>query len=365
MSRRLYRFIFITTLIFILLVFIFLIIISFDAAGETDDWKFLDLDFTNKDNIIAAYGGLLGSILSFIAILFVILDLVYQRRQKTLESEEKEEIRLQELRDSLGITKVYVERLHKNNIDQSERALAYASEEMSKPTEMNRMSFFPNTFPKLILEIDRHNIFRALREFKPGNEWKKIFVDLYKIADFYNKSIEEITNKHQIHLNKKYKHNSAIATNLDILIDEVSNVRNDIIGNNTGHHSTLLENPYFLIVNDFKEKTITLTEDRKEKLSSGVNPEEVSSGLSEFRNDIVGPLFTSIMERYRADRSLPSEFNGLLTKAQEYMRQTEKLIKDSTDYANHINYYNKEYLDKESKYQIRLLEISNTLESFV
>ncbi len=240
MSRRLYRFIFITTLIFILLVFIFLIIISFDAAGETDDWKFLDLDFTNKDNIIAAYGGLLGSILSFIAILFVILDLVYQRRQKTLESEEKEEIRLQELRDSLGITKVYVERLHKNNIDQSERAQAYASEEMSKPTEMNRMSFFPNTFPKLILEIDRHNIFRALREFKPGNEWKKIFVDLYKIADFYNKSTEEITNKHQIHLNKKYKHNSAIATNLDILIDEVSNVRNDIIGNNTGHHSTLL-----------------------------------------------------------------------------------------------------------------------------
>ena len=202
MNRRLYRIIFGVTLTTIFFIFLFLIVISFDAAGETDNWKFLDFDFTHKNNIISAYGGLLGSILSFIAILFVVLDLVYQRRQKTLENEEREETRLQELRDSLGITQIYIERLYNNNIEQSKIAENYAREEKEHPTEMNRMSFFPNTFPNLILEVDRQNIFRALREFKPGKDWKKTYVDLFKIADFYNKSTDEISNKHQIHLNK-------------------------------------------------------------------------------------------------------------------------------------------------------------------
>lgn len=364
MSRRLYRFIFGITLIFISIVLIFLIILSFDAARETDNWKFLDFDFTHKNSIITAYGGLLGSILSFVAILFVILDLVYQRRQKTLETEEKEASRIQELKDSLGITQIYTDRLYRNNLEQSETAQKYALEEKEHPTEMNRMSFTPNTFPKLILEVDRQNIFRALRELRPGKDWKKTYVDLFKIADFYSKSTDEISEKHQIHLNKKYKHSSSIATNLDILIDKISNVRNEIIRNNTEHHTLLLQNPLFVIVNDFKERTVVITTERKEKLDSGANPEDVSSGLADFRNLVVGPMFDAIMAFYREGNVLTIEFNELLTLCQEFMRQTEKLMKDSTDYASHINYYDQKYLNETSIYQIRLKEISADLEKF-
>lgn len=63
MTRTLYRWIFGTTLSVILVVFIFLIILSFDAANETQGWQFLNFDFSERDNIISAYGGLLGSIL--------------------------------------------------------------------------------------------------------------------------------------------------------------------------------------------------------------------------------------------------------------------------------------------------------------
>lgn len=365
MTKKLYRWIFGITLGAIFFVFVFLIILSFDAANETKDWQFLDFDFSKSDNVISAYGGLLGSILSFIAILFVILDLVYQRRQKTLEVEEKEALRIQDLKDSLGFIQVYVDRLYKNNISQSIIATEYSKEEMEHPTEMNRMSFYPNTYPKLILEVDRQNIFKAFRELKPGVEWKKTYVDLYKIADFYDKSTKEVTEKHQIHLNKKYKHSSEIATTLDSLIDEVSKVRNGIIAIHTEHHSILLENPFFIIVNDFKEKTIAITDERKRKLANGANPEDISTGLMEFRINIVGPLFDGIMLKYNIDHTLPQEFSNLLTSSQEFLRQTEKLIKDSNDYANHINYYNSKYLSVESEYQIRLLEISKLLEPFV
>jgi hypothetical protein len=365
MTRKLYRWIFGITLAVIFIIFLFLVILSFDAANETENWQFLNFDFSKRDTIISAYGGLLGSILSFIAILFVILDLVYQRRQRTLEIEEKEASRIQELKDSLGFIQVYIDRLYQNNINQSKIATEYSKEEKEYPTEMNRMSFYPNTFPKLILDVDRQNIYKALREFKPGEDWKKTYVDLYKIADFYDKSTTEVTAKHQIHLNKKYKHSSEIAISLDTLIDEVSNVRNGIITANTGHHSLLLENPHFIIVNDFKEKTIAITNERKQKIVDGANSDDISTGLMEFRMNIVGPLFDAIMERYNSDGNLLPEFNNLITSSQEFLRQTEKLIKDSNDYANHIDYYNNKYLSIESEYQIRLLEISKLLEPFV
>lgn len=103
----------------------------------------------------------------------------------------------------------------------------------------------------------------------------------------------------------------------------------------------------------------------KKKLEDGVDPEEISNGLMEFRMDIVGPLFDGIMQRYNSDHILLPEFNKLLTSSQEFLRQTEKLIKDSNDYASHINYYNNKYLSAKSEYQIRLLEISKLLEAFV
>lgn len=365
MSRRLYRWIFGITLGVIFLIFTFLIILSFDAANETRDWQFLNFDFSERDNIISAYGGLLGSILSFIAILFVVLDLVYQRRQKTLEIEENETLRIQELRDSLGLVQVFVDRLYQNNLNQSKIAADYAKVELEESTEMNRMTFFPNTFPKLILEVDRQNIFKALREFKPGKDWKKTYVDLYKISDFYDKSTEEITEKHQIHLNKKYKHSLEISKNLDVLIDKVSNARNQIIPNYSDNKPALLKDPFFVILNDFKEKAVAITTERTNKIKAGANPEEISSSIIEFRNEIVTPLFDGIMALYNEYHEIPENFEEILTLSQDFLRQTEKLIKDSTDYANHIEYYNSEYLKESSKYQTRLSEISEVLKPYV
>jgi hypothetical protein len=360
MSRKIYRWIFGTTLVIICIIFIFLAILSIDAANETDNWQFLNFDFTKRNNIISAYGGLLGAILSFITILFVILDLIYQRRQKTIEIEEKEDIRIQELKDSLSLVQVFIDRLHKNNIDQSKIARDYVQKEKTEPTEMNRMSFYPNTYPKLILEIDRKNIFKALQEFKPV-DWQNTFIDIIKIPDFYDKSSEELSGKHQIHLNKKYKHSSEIGQKLDVLIDKVLDARNKFILENSLPKETLLENPMFIVLNTFKEATVKITKERKVKTEAGKKPDEISSSLMEFRKDIVSPLFDGIMELYRSKQEVPENIEEIHSLTQYFLRQTEKLIKDSNDYADHIEYYNKKYLSEESEFQKRLIEVSEKI----
>tara|TARA_R110000765_G_scaffold217724_1_gene322333 strand:+ start:301 stop:1347 length:1047 start_codon:yes stop_codon:yes gene_type:complete len=343
------------------LILIFLVILSLDAANETLNWSFFNFDFTTKDNIISAYGGLLSGILSFITIMFVVLDLVYQRRQATFQEEEKIEDKKSELKSALGVVQIYVDRLYEANLTQATTASEYSAKEFKDSTEMNRMSFHPNTYPSLILKLDNTLVYNAFLEFKPGKDWKKLYANLYGVADFYDKSTEEMMQKHKIHLDKKYEHSIRVSVILDDLIDSVSEARNEIITAYGGDNPQLLTDTAFQILNNFKEATVMITEARNEQMEDGVPSSENSTSISDFRVNIVSPLFDGIMTLYRQGNSLSSQLNNILSKAQIFLRQSEKLIKDSTDYASHIEYYTKEYLSAESVYQKKLEEINSEL----
>ena len=71
------------------IVFLFLVLITINLANETEKWKFLGLDFNNKNEIISSYGSLIGGILSFLSILFVLVSLIQQQEQIRNEKEEK------------------------------------------------------------------------------------------------------------------------------------------------------------------------------------------------------------------------------------------------------------------------------------
>ncbi len=100
------------------LIILFLIWLSFEAASETKNWKFLDFDFEGKEGVISSYGSLLAAILSFISILYVLLDLAYQRRLKSQEEEYLKKERKQKLKDNLNIIRLFIDRLKSNSINQ-------------------------------------------------------------------------------------------------------------------------------------------------------------------------------------------------------------------------------------------------------
>ncbi|MGO3181276.1 MAG: hypothetical protein ACTIJ9_00440 [Aequorivita sp.] len=347
------------------MILIFLVILSFDAANETASWSFMNFDFTTKDNIISAYGGLLSGILSFITIMFVVLDLVYQRRQATFQEEEKNKEIKSELKSVLGVVQIYVDRLYEANLTQASSASEYSLKELKDSTEMNRMTFHPNTYPSLILKLDNTLVYRGFLRFRPGKDWKKLYANLYSVADFYNKSTEEMMQKHKIHLNKKYDHSIRISVILDDLIDSVSEVRNEIIASYGGDNPLLFMDTTFQILNDFKEATVAITEARNQQIENGVPTDEISNSILDFRENIVSSLFDGIMSLYRQNNLLSPQLNNLLSRTQIFLRQSEKLIKDSTDYAAHIEYYTKEYLSAESIYQEKLDEINSALVNII
>ena len=73
-----------------IVVFLLILIFTIDVIRETPNRSFLDIDFQNKDNIVSAYGSLIGGILAFLSILFVLFGLLEQRQQILNEKAEKE-----------------------------------------------------------------------------------------------------------------------------------------------------------------------------------------------------------------------------------------------------------------------------------
>ena len=71
------------------LILLFLIYLTADVIGETKNWKYFDIDFENKNNIVSGYGTLIGGILSFLSILFVLFGLLEQRLQILKEKKDK------------------------------------------------------------------------------------------------------------------------------------------------------------------------------------------------------------------------------------------------------------------------------------
>ena len=212
--------------------------------------------------------------------------------------------------------------------------------------------------------MDRQNTYRAFREFKPGKDWQAIYVDLYKICDFYDHSSRELMEKHQKHLDIKYKLSQEIASDLDVLIDKVSQARNNLIIG-TENKADLPNDPVFVILNKFKDQMVRAVEERNKKIMAGVNPEEIQSSMMEFREKIVGPIFTEILDYYNETGKMSSYLEEILKLSQAFLRQTEKLIKDSRDYASHLKNYNAQFLAAESSYQKKLLEIYKELKPFL
>ena len=72
---------------FSIILLILLIIFTVDIINDEPEWAWFDIDFDNSK--VSNYGTLIGGLLSFLAILFVIFGLAEQREQVNDEKNEK------------------------------------------------------------------------------------------------------------------------------------------------------------------------------------------------------------------------------------------------------------------------------------
>lgn len=233
----------------IIVVFISLSIITIDLITDNKNWKFLAIDFENKSDIVSSYGTLIGGILTFLSILFVLISLLEQRQQILDEKLEIITNEKNELLDKLKLLSSFFKSAIDNIKIQGEEFKQFYLKEKENPSQMNKMYFTTNKNFTRIIDIDPSSIYKAIKSnFKNDNEWEKMFLNIYSIFDFYAEALKDLREKYQSQINFKVEEQKKISDDLRKLLNIGANLIDEYKINIGADY---LNYPWCNLVNEF------------------------------------------------------------------------------------------------------------------
>ncbi|GEM_PF-4907249 len=195
---------------FSIILLILLIIFTVDIINDEPEWAWFDIDFDNSK--VSNYGTLLGGLLSFLAILFVIFGLAEQREQINDEKNQKDKEIINEYASRLKLMNSLLHNILEEIKLQGERMEKFFKIEKEKPTQSNLTHFSANKSFNRILEMDSLINYKSIRHyFKNDDGWEKMFINLYNYVDFYSASLEEHREKYQNHIIDKVERQKEIS----------------------------------------------------------------------------------------------------------------------------------------------------------
>lgn len=211
----------------LLLTIALIVFLTFQAIYETDNWEPFNIDFDSRNHIILAYGSLLGGILAFLSILFVLYQVYEQRQQILTEKEEAKNKKKQDLRDRLQLLSSYLGTMQNDIKSQGKRLKEFIDAEKENPSVINYMLFNTNKNFERVIEMDMISNFKAFQSFFCDNDWQDQFINLYDITDFYNESFKELKEKHSRHIEDKVKRQMQISYDFRKLMNANSKLLTD------------------------------------------------------------------------------------------------------------------------------------------
>src|SRR5690606_25229417 len=236
------------TIIFIVI----LLILTIDAIYETDNWEWFSVDFDKRDHVISAYGALIGGILAFLSILFIIYQVLEQREQIILEKKNIEKDKIEEQRDIIKLISSFLGSIIGDIKYQGQVLTTFYEKELLNPTLSNQAYFTVNDNFNRIIEMDYITVYRSFRYFfKDEKDWEKKFLNFYRNIDFYLKITPHLREKYTSQIDEKVKKKYAIQSSIQLFLKDLHKIRNKYISTYPVPPFNLFGFPYFKVLTDF------------------------------------------------------------------------------------------------------------------
>ncbi len=335
---------FLIALIFI--VFIVLFLITLNLANETENWKFLGIDFNNKNDIISSYGSLIGGILSFLSILFVLVSLIQQQEQIRNEKEDKINDEKLELLNKLKLLSSFFKSAINNIELQGKEMKQFFEKEKEFPSTMNQMYFTTNKNFTRVIDLDSITIYKAINyNFKDDDNWEKMFLNIYSIFDFYSEALKELKEKYESQINFKVEEQRKISYDIKRLVNLSANLIDEYKINTGGNY---LEQPWAKFVNKFIPEYYKYLEECVQK-------NEISN-LRIISNDYLFPFLHNAMLIRKEFGYDNYGSRDLVNLASDIRKRINEVEVNCIHYAENIEKQYNEYFSVENENSKQLLE---------
>lgn len=202
-------------------------IITAKVINQTENPSLFDIDFDKKEHIITSYSTLVGVLLTFLSFIYVIYTIIQQKEQYDNDKLEEKEKEKNALFDRMKLVNNLLKEIIGHISDTGKEMEAFFIEEKKSPLKNNQMSFYTNRNYYRLLELDYLSIFNSFQEYSSDDDKTKSFNTLYKIVDFYSESIVEQKEKYQYHIKNKFERKLKIADELNLVMDNASKILED------------------------------------------------------------------------------------------------------------------------------------------
>ncbi len=204
-------------------------LLTIDIIKETGDWQTLDIDFTGQADAISAYAALLGGVLLFLSILFILIQLFDQRRKENLQKENEYKKEIQSYRNRLEITSTFIDQIKEDILKQGNKFIEYYKKENENPTLMNQCYFIINKDSETLLNLNTEITYQAFQWFQPTNDWKKAFLNLNKEMHFYSELLPHLRENYHQHINDKVSLKRHIQESIHDFLQDISDIHNNLV----------------------------------------------------------------------------------------------------------------------------------------
>lgn len=233
-----------------------LVFITEQAIVETENWKFFDIDFTNKEKVISGYSGLLGAILSSLSIILLAYTIYLQNREAkeqkiSFENEKlREENKEKENKFSLiKLISIFLDSIIKHIEDTGVELSKFIVAEKKYPLKMNPLFFLVNKSISKLIEMDHLSIFKGFEVFlSDEEEWISKYQQLFNSVGFYNDALIELRVNYDYHKNDKFSRQRKIGDDLQNIMAESARLLNRY---RQEYDKAYLEYPFAEITNMF------------------------------------------------------------------------------------------------------------------
>lgn len=337
--------------IIILIVFAFTIIIigvlTYGAISETEGWKWFAIDYNTKDHIISAYGTLIGGVLAFLSILFVLFQILEQRQQIIDEKLESERELKKALLDKTILTKLYIKSLLRDIKSCNSQLDKFIIREREFPTMMNKLQYNTNRTFLNILTIDDFDIFKGFRlHLSKFPEWRTYYLALLGSVNFYDEMFKTIKANMKSHLNfKETKHNFVSEALLNLM-----NSSNHLMDNYRKEDINFESNELYRVLNEFVVLYYKYLDECERK-------DEIQS-LRTISDEILKPFIEELYDIRKSQRFKDLGTISILQKSSDIRKHIKQIDYRGKQFANELEKVKKDNFidDCDSVNQLKLIK---------
>ncbi|WP_109853234.1 hypothetical protein [Aquimarina sp. AU58] len=343
-----------------ILTLVIVLFLTIDAVNETNNWKWFSVDFDKRNHIISAYGALIGGVLAFLSILFVIYQVLEQREQILKEKKETREEKVEEQRDLLKLISSFLGSIIGDIKHQGKDLKTFYKKELLHPTLSNQTYFTVNENFNRIIEMDYMTVYRSFRHFfKDEKDWEKKFLNFYRNIDFYLKITPHIREKYSSQMEEKVRLKYSIQTNIQSFLTDLHNIRNKYIQTYHIPPYNLFNFPYFKSLTDFWLNYRNYTD----YINNSINNSTIDSDLTDLKITYYEPLFNELLLLQK--NRVPFEIDGIEKLTQDLgtiIIKIKQLEVFAINYAKDIKKYCDSYYVEDNVNLKNLIELKELID---